>query len=191
MQGEGNALDNFTSIKHQTFRNLSIGAMELNKVGRVALPTLGVATVALILWKWSQSANTKPKAGPTNEDIREMWDAFSESYSRIARLWSLPAIQSMVSAMELNTAESCLEVGCGPGHAIPLLRAELGDRPELISTDFSEQMVALARKKGQAHNALVQFADAQALPSEFDERFDRIFSSLCLHIVPGLFRRCI
>lgn len=143
---------------------------------RVHSPSFGL-TRAITRW---QSGEVRNHAKP------EFWNSFAKGYAENMRLWSLPAIQSMVSTMQLDKAHSCLEVGCGPGYSIPLLRAELAAGAELVSTDFSEDMVALAKEHGDVHDATVCTADAMCLPAEFGGRFDRIFSSLCLHIVPGV-----
>ena len=98
----------------------------------------------------------------------------------------------MVSALELATAKSCLEVGCGAGHGLSLLRAELdkhepaGDEPILVATDLSGEMIALARAQSAklGLGAEVIQKDAQDLPVEWSGKFDRVISCLCYHICP-------
>jgi hypothetical protein len=53
------------------------------------------------------SANAPPDS---NDAIRRKWEAFSTGYDEHFRLWSLPALHSMISCLELRSAGSCLEV---------------------------------------------------------------------------------
>ena len=100
-------------------------------------------------------------------------------------LWSLPATASMISALQPAQAHSCLEAGCGPGHALATLRATLAVNAVLVATDASPAMVELAAQNAATVRATVRQADIQALPEEFGARpFDRVLASLCVHLVP-------
>src|SRR3954453_18875115 len=64
----------------------------------------------------------------------------------------------------------CLDLGCGTGRAIPLLR-DAGWT--VVATDVSENQLELARQRG-GESSVVQ-ADARSLPFE-DEAFDAVIS---------------
>ena len=111
--------------------------------------------------------------------VQPRWD------DTLFRLWSLPATTSMISALQPAPAHSCLEIGCGPGHALAVLRSKLAANAVLVATDVSPAMVKLAMPNAAAVRATVRQADIQALPEEFGTRpFDRVIASLCVHNVP-------
>lgn len=118
----------------------------------------------------------------TNASILKMWEGFSEGYENYFRLWSLPAHYSMISALDLQHATACLEIGCGPGHGLAALQRELPSGVRLCGCDFSPKMVALAALN--TSRVEVTVADVQALPDHFSGAFDRVVASLCYHIVP-------
>lgn len=74
-----------------------------------------------------------------------------------------------------------LEVGCGPGEAAERIQRELG--AEVIATDQSERMVALARERGLD----ARVADVQSLPFG-DGEFDCVLAAWMLYHVPDVGR---
>uniref|UniRef100_A0A7S2FFI5 Methyltransferase type 11 domain-containing protein n=1 Tax=Octactis speculum TaxID=3111310 RepID=A0A7S2FFI5_9STRA len=88
--------------------------------------------------------------------------------------------------MALGAATSLIEIGCGPGHGLALLRAELAPGATLEAVDYSPEMVDLAGPRAGVASATVAVGDAQGL----DEiryptgSFDRVIAPLVIHIVP-------
>ena len=210
-------------------------------VGAVAVASLVVGKQ--LFRKEKKGAKTKETVAPLPklEVSKAMWDTFSVDYDKMFRLWSLPALASMISALQLEKAASCLEIGCGAGHGLAMLRDELGSNGTLSACDFSPEMVKLAKarvkqlgggvalssskaassptrsstprrkrapatpdSKKEAHERVLEDleavargeehigpaiakifeADAQDLPADWTDKFERVVSCLCFHIVP-------
>ncbi|MEI7984114.1 MAG: ubiquinone/menaquinone biosynthesis methyltransferase [Armatimonadota bacterium] len=76
-----------------------------------------------------------------------------------------------VSKLNLNPNESVLDLCCGTGDFLPILRGKVGDRGEVVGIDFCEPMISQASAKDE--NSLLIVGDACELPFE-DERFNGI-----------------
>ena len=101
-------------IKSHTFGSLSIIAVaKFSLVFEISAQTLRL------------SRRMSQLALPKNEAVRAQWDKFSALYEQHFRLWSSPAHAAMVATLELSRAQSVVEVGCGAGHGLAAIRAEL------------------------------------------------------------------
>lgn len=126
-----------------------------------------------------------PQVLPTDAAIQDRWNRFSALYEQFFRLWSAPALQAIVSTLDLGRADSCLEVGCGPGQGLALLRSELPPGARLVAVDFAPEMVARAQPRAATADATVCVGDVQALANVAgDASFARVVLNLVLHIVP-------
>lgn len=124
---------------------------------------------------------------PTDADIRERWDAFADLYESHFFAWSQPALCSALSALSLNSVdcEECtlLDVGCGPGQDIAIIRA-YAPQCKLVALDYSPEMITKATVRAAASRAEARIDDAQSLQTVADCSVDRLLSNLCIHIVP-------
>src|SRR5256712_12267439 len=114
-----------------------------------------------------------------------MNDAFTEfehaSWQRVANkydsTWSSSTrqfIPPLLDTADVSGKMSILDVGCGPGY-VSAAAAERGAIP--IGVDFSEEMIAIAKKTFPQ----LQFrhGDAQNLPFD-DDAFDRVIANFAL-----------
>ena len=73
-----------------------------------------------------------------------------------------------------------LEIATGPG----VIAKQVADEAKsMIATDFSEKMLAMARRGEVPENLLFEQADASRLPYE-DDCFDIVIIANALHILP-------
>ncbi|MDY5741583.1 MAG: class I SAM-dependent methyltransferase [Lachnospiraceae bacterium] len=80
----------------------------------------------------------------------------------------------------LNKNMNVLELACGSGQ----LSFSLSNHTKSwIGTDFSEQMILEARKRGEYENLIFEIADATSL-SFADGKFDCVVIANALHIMP-------
>lgn len=93
----------------------------------------------------------------------------------------------LVDAIRRTNASSILEVGCGDGNNLALLRDALPEA-RLVGCDISEGRIAFARKyHGERRlDATFEVADATCMPFE-DKSFDVVFSLYCLEHLPAEF----
>src|SRR6266481_9143907 len=124
-----------------------------------------------------------------------MNDAFTEfehaGWQRVANkydsTWSSSTrqfIPPLLDAADVSGKMSILDVGCGPGY-VSVAAAERGAIP--IGLDFSEEMIAIAKKKFPR----IEFrqGDAQNLPFP-DASFDRIVANFALLHLANPARAC-
>ena len=81
----------------------------------------------------------------------------------------------------LNNDMKALELACGSGQLSFILS---NYTKSWIATDFSEQMIQEAKKRGEGKNLIFEMADATSLSFE-NEKFDCVLISNALHIMPN------
>jgi demethylmenaquinone methyltransferase/2-methoxy-6-polyprenyl-1,4-benzoquinol methylase len=91
-----------------------------------------------------------------------------------------------VDALRLRPGDSVVELGCGTGHNLPLLREAVGAGGRVIGVDLTDAMLAHARRRveraGWRNVELVQ-SDMAAFP--WPPRVDGVLSTYALTIVSG------
>jgi cyclopropane fatty-acyl-phospholipid synthase-like methyltransferase len=113
---------------------------------------------------------------------QKFWNRFAERYA--ARpLKNVPAYEAMLAdvAARLNPADKVLELGCGTGGTAIRLAPGVA---QWIATDFSSEMVRIARAKPGADKVTFAVTDAS---NAFDGGpFDVICAFSVLHLVEDL-----
>jgi len=110
--------------------------------------------------------------------IRKEWDSQADNWyeQRESMLnASRPIHEWLVEHVEPAAGQQLLEIAAGPGDTGFLAAARLGNG-RLLSTDISESMIVVARKRGAElgiQNVEYRILDAQAMDLE-DESFDGI-----------------
>lgn len=119
------------------------------------------------------------------EDRTGLFDAWSSSYDRtlIAHPSTYPfagyddVVAAVVASARVDPNHRVLDIGAGTGNLTSKL---VGLAGEIWGTDFSERMLASARKKvPQAR--FVHWDVREPWPSHLPDRFDRIVSSYVFH----------
>lgn len=92
-----------------------------------------------------------------------------------------------VEALDLDTGERVLELGCGPGNSFELLRKGVGSDGTVVGVDYSHGMVQQAadqiREAGWENVNVVQ-ADATT-PGITANSFDAIYAAMSLSAMPN------
>lgn len=111
------------------------------------------------------------------EAVREMFDRIAPRYDLLNRVMS--ARQDVrwrgaaAAAADLAAGERALDVCTGTGDLAFALADRVTPRGEVVGVDFSEAMLALARRKAAARPGGIRFAAADALALPFpDGSFD-------------------
>lgn len=95
----------------------------------------------------------------------------------LVRLWvQKREMKFFRSLMDLNSPARCLEIGCGKGAAIPLIK-KIYNADRVDAFDIDEAMVKLARRR---RAGLVLVADAQDIPYP-DQSMDIVFNFGIIH----------
>ena len=114
---------------------------------------------------------------------RMFWDDYSEIYSKREFLTIQPA-KVLLSHLEIETAKSILEVGCGLGTCSRLIANKMNPETNLTITDFSSKMISATCSKFLLPTKHIVIETADALELKYkDKSFDRYISNLVLHLV--------
>ncbi len=116
-----------------------------------------------------------------NENV---WDRFAPVYDRFVT--GTPGNKRAYEAMykRIRTVvkdKKVLELATGPGVIAKKVAAET---ESMVATDYSEKMLAMARRGIVPENLSFERADASVLPYD-DESFDVIIIANALHIIPN------
>ena len=111
---------------------------------------------------------------------KKIWDLYAPIYEKAMRAdiriyrFMYDRIPEMIRGMEV------LEIATGPG----LLAKNVAPAAaHMIATDYSDGMIAEAKKGECPHNLVFEVADATALPY-VNGSFDAVIISNALHIIP-------
>jgi ubiquinone/menaquinone biosynthesis C-methylase UbiE len=113
------------------------------------------------------------------DEQREFWSQVAQSYDRVVDLQIGPAARSLVRdrlAQEKRLGR-LVELGSGTGFYTGVLAAKAD---QVVATDLSPGMLALAKERVDAPNVTFQTEDAQKT-SFPDAAFDTAFMSLVIH----------
>lgn len=123
-----------------------------------------------------------------HSDLVSEFDQMAHVYDAFVRPFSTPIFAEALAVLaELVPRDArALDAGCGAGRELKQV-ARLLTRGEVVGIDLAAEMVlharASARAAGLDHTAFAQ-ADVGALPSEFDQAFDLVYSCLAHHHYP-------
>ncbi len=113
---------------------------------------------------------------------KQFWDSQAKTYDKVVKLLTRNQYKAMYKCIKepLTKDMQVLEVATGTG----LVAREIADRVKSIeATDFSEEMIATAKRTKHASNIKFSCADMFDLPFE-DNTFDTVIASNVLHIIP-------
>ena len=114
-------------------------------------------------------------------------------YTRWARLYDLVAVKTpgikrvrraAVDQLDPQPGDTVVEMGCGSGANLPLLRESVGSKGRVIGVDMSPGVLGVARERVDRHGwANVHVIRGDATRPPLDEDVDCVFASL----VVGMF----
>lgn len=131
--------------------------------------------------------------------LRDLYRRRAPRYDLTANLYYLLGFREWayrkraVEALRLRPGDTVVEVGCGTGLNLPLLRAAVGDRGRVIGVDMTDAMLETALQRVAAkrwRNVELTLGDAAVY--RFPEGVDGILSTFALTLVPdfdGVIRR--
>jgi demethylmenaquinone methyltransferase / 2-methoxy-6-polyprenyl-1,4-benzoquinol methylase len=134
----------------------------------------------------SVSSDTEPQSGVPERDSEEFASQVRGMFDRIAGVYDL--MNSAMSAglhhqwreraverAEVGPGSDALDVCCGTGDLALALRRRIGPDGRVVGCDFSEPMLALARRKSGEQGRPVEFGWADALDLPYGDRsFDAV-----------------
>lgn len=110
-----------------------------------------------------------------------MWKKHSDNYSKHFEPISSKIYSMLLSMSQLNTAKNIVEVSCGTGNGLEIIRKDLKINTEIHASDISMHMIEKSKNR-QLENIFFSVAENSNLPYPSDF-CDRYISNLSLHIV--------
>ena len=90
-----------------------------------------------------------------------------------------------ISALNLHPGDTVVEIGCGTGLNLPLLRQAVGPTGTVIGVDLTDAMLTQARQRVAEHAwSNVELVQADATLFSFPAQVDGILSTFALSLVP-------
>jgi demethylmenaquinone methyltransferase/2-methoxy-6-polyprenyl-1,4-benzoquinol methylase len=93
-------------------------------------------------------------------------------------------IKAAIKAMDIQSGENILDLGCGTGRNACLMHAYLGDRGSITGMDISEAMGDQFKKKCAAFNNVIFKNQRVDIPFTDGKHFNTVFMSFVLHGFP-------
>jgi len=117
--------------------------------------------------------------------VYDMWAEYGASYRVVDRL-TQSLRRKAVQELDLDTGETVVDLGCGPGGSFSLLAAAVEPAGDVLGVDYSSAMVRSAgTEASDIPSVSVLRADAATLPLCADS-VDAVFASLALSAMPDL-----
>ena len=94
--------------------------------------------------------------------------------------------EAAIERLGLRPGDRVLDVGCGTGLNLPLLRTAVGDSGRVVGLDRSTDMLAMARRRVSRHgwtNVDLVESDAERLPDLVQGPFDAALATYVLSII--------
>lgn len=120
-------------------------------------------------------------------EVRERYQRIARHYDRSILLLRLCGFRerhyrrAAVAALALRPGDRVVEVGCGTGRNLGLLREAVGTQGEVIGVDLSGAMLAEARRKTRAAGwDNVTLIEADAAEYDFPEETTAILSTFAI-----------
>ncbi|HID38709.1 MAG TPA: class I SAM-dependent methyltransferase [Calditrichaeota bacterium] len=93
-------------------------------------------------------------------------------------------IKAAVAAMDIQSGEFILDLGCGTGRNACLMRPYLGDTGYILGLDISQEMGEQFRRNCRQYDNVDFRRQRIDIPFELDKEFDTVFMSFVLHGLP-------
>jgi demethylmenaquinone methyltransferase/2-methoxy-6-polyprenyl-1,4-benzoquinol methylase len=123
------------------------------------------------------------------ERSRRVWDRWSDHYDRSEADFA-PMREKAIDYLSLQSGDTVLDVGCGPGVNFESLRDAVGPDGYVLALDYSPAMVERARARVEDRgwtNVEVREADATTTDLE-SGRFDAAIATLSMSVLPDVER---
>lgn len=119
----------------------------------------------------------------SSEELKSYWDSYSETYINNCEASTTGIFHNMIPLCRLKDDCKVLEVSCGSGNGLEVLRHCLPCSTPVYGSDISPKMIEKAQGKNLT-NVHLSVADNENLPYP-DSFYDRYIANLSLNIVPN------
>lgn len=127
----------------------------------------------------------------SKREIRSLYRRRAGNYDLTANLYYLLGFREWayreraVRALELRPGDTVVEIGCGTGLNLPLLREAVGGRGRVVGVDMTDGMLERARRRVRRRGwDNVELVQADAAGYTFPDGADGILSTFALTLVP-------
>ena len=117
-------------------------------------------------------------------EAEESYDRLAPWYDRLSGKSEWKQVEEALALLEVRPGEAVLEIGCGTGKALELLREHTGNAGRVTGLDLSEGMLEVAsRRLARRGISDVELVHGDALDPPFPEgTFDVVFLGFTLEL---------
>lgn len=130
---------------------------------------------------------------PDRDDVVRLYRRRAPRYDLSSHLYWLLAYpldryrREAVEALRLAPGDTVVELGCGTGHNLPLLRDVVGAEGRVVGVDLTDAMLARARERvARAGWSNVELVNSDAAAFAWPARVDGVLSTYALPLVREL-----
>lgn len=128
---------------------------------------------------------------PTQDQLIDLYRRRARHYDLTANLYYLIGFREWayrrraVEALELATGDTVVEVGCGTGLNLSLLRRAVGAKGRVIGVDLNDAMLARARERVDREGwSNVELVRSDAARFAFPDAIRGVISTFAITLVP-------
>ena len=127
----------------------------------------------------------------THDEVVTLYRKRARGYDRAVQIYRLAGFDTdryrvrAADALALDPGDTVVEIGCGTGLNLPLLRERVGPTGRVIGVDITDAMLELSARRGKEQGwDNVELVRSDAVDYEFPEGVDGILSTLALTLSP-------
>jgi ubiquinone/menaquinone biosynthesis C-methylase UbiE len=126
------------------------------------------------------------------QNIKNLYQKRASHYDLSANLYYLLGFREQayrrmaVTALNLQSGDTVIEIGCGTGLNFSLLQKKVGPQGKIIGVDLTPSMLEMAHERCKRHGwNNVKLIEHEAGSYEFPAGIDGALSTFALTLVPG------
>jgi len=108
----------------------------------------------------------------------ELYEKFESKYGLFEYL-----TEDLARVCNVGSGMAVCDIGCGSGTSSLVLGNIVGDSGKVLGIDFSEEMLAIARKKVEKNIEFI-LGDANSIGQTVDYKFDQVLFNACIFLIP-------
>lgn len=125
----------------------------------------------------------------TPEEVRQLYRRTAKFYDRAVWMYRITGVtrhrKLAVTALALRPGDTVVDLGCGTGLNLPLLREAVGSTGRVVGVDLTDAMLSRARARVERQRwTNVELVEADLTEYLFPSEMDAALATFALEMVP-------